>query len=243
MATPETDHKSMKPEPNPEAAETAQTTDSPEVVHERLVRHLFADKVVYLYSVKLLRQSRVNPNEQDRHEEFYAAQDIRDVWAGIALELADEAVEVESVTRCVPILSFLPHNVKGHARRGEAEIDQTASSGSPSQTCSLSSETPETDAAEFEVIDDYERGMNVVSSRLARKLERERNELRAKYAMHHAEAEKLTDIIRAATVLIAAKGQHNTMLAYEGLRAALSPENAHVDAQIPAPAKPESITD
>lgn len=99
------------------------------------------------------------------------------------------------------------------------------SSGSPSQTCSLSSETPETDAAEFEVIDDYERGMNVVSSRLARKLERERNELRAKYAMHHAEAEKLTDIIRAATVLIAAKGQHNTMLAYEGLRAALSPEN------------------
>jgi hypothetical protein len=79
---------------------------------KRLVRHLFADKVVYLYSVKLLRQSRVNPNEQDRHEEFYAAQDIRDVWAGISLELADEAVEVESVTRCVPILSFLLPNVE-----------------------------------------------------------------------------------------------------------------------------------
>lgn len=110
MAPPETAHKSMKPESNPEAAETVQTTDSPAVVHERLVRHLFAEKVVYLYSVKLLRQSRVNPNEQDRHEEFYAAQDIRDVWAGIALELADEAVEVESVTRCVPILSFLLPN-------------------------------------------------------------------------------------------------------------------------------------
>jgi hypothetical protein len=113
---PETAHKSMKPEPNPEAAETAQTTDSPAVVHERLVRHLFADKVVYLYSVKLLRQSRINPNEQDRHEEFYAAQDIRDVWAGIALELADEAVEVESVTRCVPILSFLLPNAGGMAQ-------------------------------------------------------------------------------------------------------------------------------
>ena len=117
MAPPETARKSMKPEPNPEAAETAQTTDSQAIVHERLVRHLFADKVVYLYSVKLLRQSRVNPNEQDRHEEFYAAQDIRDVWAGIALELADEAVEVESVTRCVPILSFLLPNASVEARQ------------------------------------------------------------------------------------------------------------------------------
>lgn len=40
MAPPETAHKSMKPEPNPEAAETDQTTDSPAVVHERLVRPL-----------------------------------------------------------------------------------------------------------------------------------------------------------------------------------------------------------
>ena len=101
----------MKPEINTETAETVQTGGDQAVVQERLVRHLFADKVVYLYSVKLLRQSRVNPNEQDRHEEFYAAHDIRDVWAGITLELADEAVEVESVTRCVPILSFLLPNV------------------------------------------------------------------------------------------------------------------------------------
>ena len=51
-------------------------------------------------------------------------------------------------------------------------------------------------------------------------------ELEEKYRMHHAEAEKLTEVIRAATVLIAAKGRHNTMLAYQGLRSALSPENA-----------------
>ena len=82
-------------------------SEQPDDSVTRLVRHLFSDKVVYLWSVKLLRQSRVNPNEQDLHEEFYAAQDIRDVLDGIAIELADEAVEVESVTRCVPILSFL----------------------------------------------------------------------------------------------------------------------------------------
>jgi hypothetical protein len=39
------------------------------------------------------------------------------------------------------------------------------------------------------------------------------------------EIEKLREVIRAATVLIAAKGRHNTMLAYEGLRSALSSEN------------------
>ena len=41
MAPPETAHKSMKPNTNTEAAETAQTTDSPAVVHERLVSGSF----------------------------------------------------------------------------------------------------------------------------------------------------------------------------------------------------------
>lgn len=41
------------------------------------------------------------------------------------------------------------------------------------------------------------------------KLERERNQLRL--------------VVQAATVLIAAKGRHNTMLAYQGLRNALHP--------------------
>lgn len=40
MAPPETARKIMKPEPNTEAAEPVQTTDSPAVVHERLVRLL-----------------------------------------------------------------------------------------------------------------------------------------------------------------------------------------------------------
>ncbi len=64
---------------------------------------------------------------------------------------------------------------------------------------------------------------------MARTLERERDEwrikaidLHKKYAMHHAEVEKQTEVIRAATVLIAAKGRHNTALAYEGLRALIS---------------------
>jgi hypothetical protein len=38
--------------------------------------------------------------------------------------------------------------------------------------------------------------------------------------------DRLAEAVNAATVLIAAKGRHNTMLAYEGLRSALSPENA-----------------
>ena len=41
--------------------------------------------------------------------------------------------------------------------------------------------------------------------------------------------DRLAAAVNAATVLIAAKGRHNTMLAYEGLRSALSPENADVD--------------
>ena len=36
---------------------------------------------------------------------------------------------------------------------------------------------------------------------------------------------RLAAAVNAATVLIAAKGRHNTQLAYEGLRSALSPEN------------------
>lgn len=67
---------------------------------------------------------------------------------------------------------------------------------------------------------------------------KERDELREKYRMHHAEAEKLTEVIRAATVLIAAKGRHNTMLAYEGLRSALSSQN--VQGHAAAERTPES---
>jgi predicted nucleic acid-binding Zn-ribbon protein len=37
--------------------------------------------------------------------------------------------------------------------------------------------------------------------------------------------DKLADAVNAATVLIAAKGRHNTMLAYEGLRKALATTN------------------
>jgi len=37
--------------------------------------------------------------------------------------------------------------------------------------------------------------------------------------------DRLAAAVNAATVLIAAKGRHNTLLAYEGLRSALSPEN------------------
>lgn len=75
---------------------------------QQAVRQLLESTRVYLFSVKLLRQDSRNPAKFDRTEEFYAAEDIKDVWAGIDRELNDESVEVESITRCVPILSFLP---------------------------------------------------------------------------------------------------------------------------------------
>lgn len=46
-------------------------------------------------------------------------------------------------------------------------------------------------------------------------------ELERQLAEAKGQRDRLTEVIRAATVLIAAKGRHNTMLAYEGLRDAL----------------------
>ena len=43
--------------------------------------------------------------------------------------------------------------------------------------------------------------------------------------------DRLAAAVNAATVLIAAKGRHNTLLAYEGLRSALSPENVKGDSR------------
>jgi hypothetical protein len=98
--------------------------------------------------------------------------------------------------------------------------------------------TPETD--------DLARGNHVVPTEFAQQLERERDEAREeiemlgiRYAaaeMHHEtnmqavtkerdeareQRDRLTEVIEAATVLIAAKGRHNTMLAYDGLRESL----------------------
>ena len=74
---------------------------------------------------------------------------------------------------------------------------------------------------------------------IARKLERERDEVWEKYDLEAVEnmlavnkirherdeargqRDRLAEVIEAASVLIAAKGRHNTMLAYNGLRDAL----------------------
>jgi hypothetical protein len=55
--------------------------------------------------------------------------------------------------------------------------------------------------------------------------------------------DKLAEAVNAATVLIAAKGRHNTMLAYEGLRSALSPKNAGGMARELAAQDSKSTTD
>jgi hypothetical protein len=93
------------------------------------------------------------------------------------------------------------------AKKAVSKNKQTRSSGSDSVPCSPSCDAPETLAAWGA----FEKGGKIVDFlKHAIRMERERDELRSKYAMHHAEAEKLTEVIRAATVLIAAKGRHNT---------------------------------
>ena len=109
----------------------------------------------------------------------------------------------------------------------------------------MNTDTPETDAAICRHTVTYGMIGKYVEADFARQLERERDEAREqrtkaveKYQavvkeMHKAgmQRDRLAEAVNAATVLIAAKGRHNTMLAYEGLRSALSPENADVDAR------------
>jgi len=90
----------------------------------------------------------------------------------------------------------------------------------------------------------------IVDIDFARKLERERdeareqaNDMREKWLakgqcceylgaeLHEAikQRDRLAEAVNAATILIAAKGRHNTMLAYEGLREALQSLTPNAD--------------
>jgi hypothetical protein len=50
----------------------------------------------------------------------------------------------------------------------------------------------------------------------------EKDKLTRELAAVTEQRDRLAEVIKAATVLIAAKGRHNTMLAYQGLREALA---------------------
>jgi hypothetical protein len=93
------------------------------------------------------------------------------------------------------------------------------------------SDTPRTDEEIFE----HPSGYEVVISELAYQLERELTSVteqrdavtlrlgNTQERMFNAERQRdrLAEAVNAATILIAAKGRHNTMLAYEGLLAAI----------------------
>jgi hypothetical protein len=93
------------------------------------------------------------------------------------------------------------------------------------------SDTPRTDEEIFE----HPSGYEVVISELAYQLERELTSVteqrdavtlrlgNTQERMFNAERQRdrLAEAVNAATILIAAKGRHNTMLAYNGLRDAL----------------------
>jgi hypothetical protein len=107
------------------------------------------------------------------------------------------------------------------------------------------SETPETDAAQIFLGFNPDEGDYFVPAEIASELERQRDEAKAEIeklkeeleshawtispAMAQAkidelveQRDRLAEVINAATVLIAAKGRHNTMLAYQGLKDALA---------------------
>ena len=64
-------------------------------------------EVKYLYRVRLLREDKKDSSKQKIFEEFYVARKIEDVWEKIEDERLDEAVEVEGITREVPVLAIL----------------------------------------------------------------------------------------------------------------------------------------
>lgn len=66
--------------------------------------------------------------------------------------------------------------------------------------------------------------------------------LKGRFAATRKQRDRLAQVIDAATVLIAAKGRHNTFLAYEGLREALSAvkDSANVKGMAPGSAVPDS---
>lgn len=68
---------------------------------------------------------------------------------------------------------------------------------------------------------DLERQLDVVSKHRDT-VNRRANRIAAEVLAITEQRDRLAGVIRAATVLIAAKGRHNTMLAYEGLRTALA---------------------
>jgi predicted nucleic acid-binding Zn-ribbon protein len=103
--------------------------------------------------------------------------------------------------------------------------------------------TPETDSAYIQCPNEGAWDFRIRQEKIMAKLERERDEARERadtmFAKHaniidearnkrdeaREQRDRLAEAVNAATVLIAAKGRHNTMLAYEGLRKALATTN------------------
>jgi hypothetical protein len=99
------------------------------------------------------------------------------------------------------------------------------------------SDTPESDKAKIAFTSLFANDDAYwVPFKVSCKLERERDEVLSDLEFRRdlfklqeqqlndvrAERDRLAEVIKAATVLIAAKGRHNTMLAYRGLKEALA---------------------
>lgn len=75
-------------------------------------RQKFLETSLYLFRVCLLvphydKDAPNAPPSKRRSEEFHVAAHIDDVWEVMARDRSDERVEVEGITREVPVLSVI----------------------------------------------------------------------------------------------------------------------------------------
>ncbi len=104
------------------------------------------------------------------------------------------------------------------ARRLERERDEARDELREWADAAASAENPHPDEAHCTCVPLLTASLKQARDKHARSIIEWGKEL----AEAQAQRDRLAEVIKAATVLIAAKGRHNTMLAYQGLREALA---------------------
>ena len=86
-------------------------------------------------------------------------------------------------------------------------------------------------ARRLEIAENHSQAMQKKLAYQLNEMTNQRNDLIFKLIAVTKQRDRLAEAVNAATILIAAKGRHNTMLAYEGLRDALQSLTTMTDNQ------------
>lgn len=62
---------------------------------------------MYIYSIKTIRWNSNPKSEGRQSEEFVVSPGLEEVLEYLKLDRADQGVEIESITRCVPVIRVL----------------------------------------------------------------------------------------------------------------------------------------